>query len=80
MVCVMFPQSDIQHQHTFVTRPFVNYKKALGKDSYLGNHERSEHHKYATDEFNRVQTSLNNPTTSLPYKISQQNRAIYDKT
>lgn len=29
--CVMFPQSDVQHQNAFVTQPFTAYKKPLEK-------------------------------------------------
>lgn len=37
--CVMFPQTDVFHQNTFVTQPFIAYKKALGKSSALLKHQ-----------------------------------------
>ena len=78
-VCVLFPQSDLQHQHTFVTRPFTAYKKALGKDSYLRKHEESEYHTNAKNEYQRSKANLEDPTSSLPYKINKQNQTIYDR-
>lgn len=44
VLCVMFPQSDVQHQNTFVTQPFTAYKKAIGKTNALLKHQHSEHH------------------------------------
>ena len=77
--CVMFPQLDIQHQHTFVTQPFTAYKKALGKNSSLLKHHNSEHHKNAKVQYQTTMTSLEKPSSTLPYRLNKQNQDIYDR-
>ena len=75
----MFPQLDIQHQHTFVTQPFTAYKKALGKNSSLLKHHNSEHHKNAKVQYQTTMTSSEKPSSTLPYRLNKQNQDIYDR-
>lgn len=65
--CVMFPQSDVQHQNAFVTQPFTAYKKALGKTSALLKHQNSEHHKNAKSVYHTTKMTSEVPSSSLPY-------------
>ena len=46
-MCVLFPQSGIRCYDTFVSKPFTNFKKAVGKDGSLEKHEHSEYHRNA---------------------------------
>jgi uncharacterized membrane protein len=62
----------------FVSKPFTNLKKAVGKDGSL-KHENSDYHKAVTIEYQTLKTSLANPVSSLPYRISQQNKEMYDR-
>lgn len=59
--CVMFPQSDVQHQNTlnFVTKPFA----ATPHGSQIC--------------LSQIKMTSEVPTLSLPYKLNQQNRAQY---
>lgn len=75
--CVMFPQSDVQHQNAFVTQPFTAYKKALGKTSALLKHQNSEHHKNAKSVYHTTKMTSEVPSSSLPYKLNQQNQTQY---
>ncbi|KAK3091798.1 hypothetical protein FSP39_022710 [Pinctada imbricata] len=76
--CVLFPQSNFQHQDTFVTSPFISYKKALGKKSSLLKHQSSEHHKNAKMYYQTLLASTESPSTSLPYRFNKQNQANFD--
>ena len=62
-----------------MSKAFTNFKKAVGKDGSLAKHENSDYHKAASIEYQTPKTSLANPKSSLPYKISQQNREMYDR-
>ena len=76
---MLFPQSDGRCYETFVTKPFPNFKKAAGKDGSLLKHEHSDYHKNACISNQALRASLKVPESTIQYKISTQNKHMYDK-
>lgn len=78
-ICMLFPQSDVRCYDNFVSKPFKNFKKVGGKDCSILRHEQSAYHKSACIEYQTLKASLTSPETTVQYKISSQNKDIYDK-
>lgn len=79
-ICMLFPQSDVRCYVTFVSKPFKNFKKVGGKDCSILRHEQSAYHKSACIEYQTLKAfSLTSPETTVQYKISSQNKDMYDK-
>ena len=78
-VCVLFPQSGFRCYDTFFSKPFTNFKKAVGKDGSLEKHDHSEYHRNACISYQTLKASLQTPENTVQYKINVQNKDMYDK-
>lgn len=81
-MCILFPHYQKGKGNitigTLVKTPLVNLSKATGKYGILETHQNAQYHMQATEAATDFMELLNRPEKSLPYKISRQNKDMYD--
>ena len=77
--CVLFPPKDprIKTIGVLVQSCMQKLHKVSGKDGYLAVHDNLEYHNAAVEQGMAVIRGMLQPKTTLPYRISSQNRELY---
>ena len=71
----MFPQTDVLHQNTFVTQPFIAYTMPL--ENHLPFVLKSIKIQNTKAIYHTTKMTSEEPTSFLPYKLNHQNQAKY---
>lgn len=78
--CVLFPpKSSRITLGVLVALPMQKYNKATGRQGYLALHDQSQYHKDAVMLSLAFYEAVDNPETTLPYKISAMAKETYDR-
>ena len=79
--CTLFASKNDKRKYVgvLVSKPFVNFVKAVGKDGVLENHQNNQYHKDAVQRGLLLIQHAQIPECSMPYLISQANRHVYQK-
>ena len=78
--CVLFPPaSSCIKTGVLVSQPMQKFNKATGKGGYLETHDQLSYHRDAVVRSLSLCHNMEQPESSLPYKISTMNKEMYEK-
>jgi hypothetical protein len=79
--CILFASSKDKRKYVgvLVTKPFITFNKATGKDGVLDTHHNLQYHKDAVQRGLLLLQHQSTPETSITYMISQANQQMYQK-
>ena len=73
------PASSCIKTGVFVSQPMQKFNKATGKGGYLETHDQLGYHRDAVVRSLSLCHNMEQPESSLPYKISTMNKEMYEK-